>query len=262
MFPDLSSKPALWLGLRQTESLREALMITLNGTPRRGQTIREWLAAQDVPPYERITDEETLLWMTFDDGFKSRVGISPEVLTRRSNSPNDAMVDMGEERSGAGWKDPANFLVTSAFVRLLGASEQFELDVLKALFYYRPLGILGPDTEAVDQLVEPDVILEKPMMENDKQVYSKPQIWTWLRKSAENNVERTKILKNVFGIDPIPDGYKPRQRDDWYEKRNKIAHGRAGVKMKLGEYIEVDAFVAKAMIHISNQCLDKLKLIV
>jgi hypothetical protein len=46
------------------------------------------------------------------------------------------------------------------------------------------------------------------------------------------------------------------------KKRNAIAHGRAGVQMTLGEYIDVDAFVAKAMMHVSTQCKEKLKLII
>jgi hypothetical protein len=48
---------------------------------------------------------------------------------------------------------------------------------------------------------------------------------------------------------------------DWYEKRNAIAHGRKGVKMTLGEYVDVDAFVAQRMVQIASECADKLKII-
>src|SRR4051794_11350795 len=197
--PDLSENPALWLGLRQTEALRESLNLTLNGRslpnqrlgepPREG--MRAWLETQDVPANEEMP-AESLLYETLAEGFRRGCGIHPEKLVRGDNAPSPNWVDLGAERSGAGWRNPANFLITSAFVRLLGASEQFELDVLKALFYYRPSGLLGHEEDWIEQKVEPEVIRESPQTDDkdpNKQVYQKPPLWTWLRKQAENNIE-------------------------------------------------------------------------
>jgi len=261
--PDLSKNPALWLGLRQTEAIRESLKANLNGRPFRYAGVKEWLSSQNVEVDEALLEEQ-LIGNALTAGFRSAYGVHPEMLVRASNAPTPEWVSLGAERSGAGWEDPANFLITSAFVRLLGAWEQYEMDVLKALFYYRPLGLLGNEADQEIEEATPDVIREPPVVEKKKNKlnYSKPPVWTWLKKQAENNIERTRIFKNVFGIEPIPEGFTDKQRDAWYEKRNKIAHGRAGVDMTLGEYIEVDVFVAKAMSHVSNQCKDRLKLLV
>jgi len=37
--PDLSNRPALWLGLRQAEALREALNLSLNGKARPSEAV-------------------------------------------------------------------------------------------------------------------------------------------------------------------------------------------------------------------------------
>lgn len=257
--PDLSKKPALWLGLRQAESLREALRANLNGQPLGHLGVKNWLSTQGVEINDAFPDIQ-LIWDALGTGFQKGYGIHPEMLVRGSNTPTPEWVDLGEERSGAGWKNPANFLITSAFVRLLGAWEQYELDVLKVLFYYRPLGLLGHEADQTVVEADPSIISEKPLVDGDKLIFCKPAVWTWLRKHAESNPERAKIYKNVFGITTLPKGYLNTQRDAWYEKRNAIAHGRAGVVMTLGEYIEVDVFVAKAMTHVSQQCEDVLKL--
>ncbi len=81
------------------------------------------------------------------------------------------------------------------------------------------------------------------------------------KETSRNNIERSRIFTNVFGISTYPDGYKPKLKQDWYEKRNAIAHGRAGVDMTLEEYIEVDAFVANAMLHLSDECLKKFRIL-
>ncbi len=270
--PDLSENPALWLGLRQSEAIRESLNRTLGGHSLPNQSFKDkpsqcmsaWLKTQHVPVDDGGSEDSLLHW-TLSEGFRRGIGIHPEMLVRGSNAPLAEWCNLGAERSGAGWQNPANFLITSAFVRLLGASEQFEMDVLKALVYYRPSGLLGHESDWIEQKVEPDVIREVPVRDekdSNKEVYSKPPLWTWLRKQAENNIERSRIFSNVFGVNPIPDGYKMKNKQDWYEKRNAIAHGRSGVEMTLGEYIDVDVFVAKSMIHVSRQCKEKLKLMV
>lgn len=261
--PDLSGNPALWLGCRQAESLREALIISLNGKPLRNLTTEQWLKSQGIDCDDKFPDVLNIR-IAMTEGFQNGYGIDPEILVRASNAPDPEWVDLGEERSGAGWRNPANFLISSAFVRLLGAWEQYELDVLKALFYYRPLGLLGDGKDQLVEYAEAGVIRELPVMEENKQVFSKPPVWTWVRQQAEKNHERASIFKNVFGIQTIPEPKKAnnKRRDAWYESRNKIAHGRAGVEMTLLEYIEVDVFVAQAMTFVSMQCRDKLKLMV
>jgi hypothetical protein len=261
--PDLSNRPALWLGLRQAESLREAVNLPLNGKPLPVDSISKWLRTQGL---EWSTDapETPAIWTSLDNGFTDGVGISPGMLVRGSNAPLPEWTNLGEERAGAGWKDPANFIITSAFVRLLGASEQFELDVLKSLLYYRPQGLLGHEADWIEQTVDCEVIREVPQPDEkspDVLVYAKPPIWTWLRRHAENNIERTRVFKQVFGLSTVPPDHKPKQKQEWYDKRNAIAQGRAGVKMTLREYIEVDVFVAKSMLFLSGQCRERLKLL-
>ena len=260
--PDISANIALYQGLRQAEAVRDALCHTLssNVLPFRTPTLREWLATQEVRDYG---DEPSALFSALKDGYIEGIGDDRRLVVRGSNAPSSEAADRGEERAGAGWKDPASFVITSAFVRLLGTSEQFELDVLKALFYYRPSGLLGQLVDSENIYSTEDVIFEKPAIEkDDREVYSKPTVWTWLRKQAENNVERATIFKRVFDIDLIPPEYKKNNpKREWYEKRNAIAHGRASVKMTLGEYIKVEVFVAKSMAHVSDQCRDKLKVI-
>jgi hypothetical protein len=206
--------------------------------------------------------EGNLIGDALTTGFQNGYGIHPEILVRGSNAPAEEWVDLGEERSGAGWKDPANFLITSAFVRLLGAWEQYEMDVLKALFNYRPLGLLGNEADQAVVQAETAVISEVPVVDGERRIYSNPPVWTWLRKHAENNVERAKIFKNVFGIVTRPKEVTNEQRNAWYEDRNAIVHGRAGVTMTLDKYIEVDVAVAKAMTYVSTQCIDNLKILV
>lgn len=109
-------------------------------------------------------------------------------------------------------------------------------------------------------------LLEQPEIEGDNQVFKKPAVWTWVRKHAENIIERRRIFKNVFGLSTIPDDVNRKElektRNRSYEDRNAIAHGRKGVKMPLAEYIEVEVFAAKCMLHLSNECREKMKCIV
>ncbi len=157
---DLSNRPALWLGLRQSESIREALSATLGGQslpqPFKSMVngVRSWLKTQNVL-IEESCPEPALLNQSLNDGFENKVGIPPGMLVRGSNAPAPGWVDLGEERSGAGWRNPANFLITSAICSTSGASEQFEMDVLKVLFYYRPNGMLGNEAEWIELSVDP-----------------------------------------------------------------------------------------------------------
>jgi hypothetical protein len=182
-----------------------------------------------------------------------------EALRERPIAPiPDSRLEMfGENRASAGWQNPANFVITSAFVRLLGATEQIELDILKALFYYRPSGrIEGRSNETIR--VDADIILEIPVKELDKWVYQRPVIWTWIKKFAENNIERDKIFSNVFGIKTLPPECDAKRKVEWYDKRNAIAHGRSNVIMKLGEFIDVLAYFVQSLRFLAEQCRQKL----
>lgn len=260
--PDLSKNAVLWWGLRQTESLRESVRDGLRDNAM--GNVREWFKKQGTPDYSDVPSA-LLVSHALTDGFEEGVGIHPELLVRGSNAPAQELVNAGGERSGAGWKNYPNFILTSALVRLLGAWEQFERDVLKALFYHRPSGLLGPASEQLLEEVNVDVICEKgskKSKDSDTLHYKMPVVWTWLSKPAESRIEREKIFKNVFDIQTIETKEQRKHRDGLYEMRNTIAHGRDGVSMTLQNYIDADVLVAKSMMNISDQCKDKLKLIV
>jgi hypothetical protein len=253
----------LYSGLDQIQAIRESLLKGLNGV------IAVETANPDPHKIARWLDEQGMselpageigpsIWWAISQWFERRFGNELETLVKRSAAPHPKLFEIGEKRSGAGWKDPANFIITSAFVRLLGSEEQYEMDVLKALFYYRPSGPLGNELDQDTIRANVEDFFEEP---EHRRTYTKPAVWTWLRKHAENNVEREKIFKNVFDISTIPGDYS-KKKTDWYEKRNSIAHGRKGIVMSLSEYSDVEVFVAKTMTYISEQCCERLKLIV
>ena len=66
----------------------------------------------------------------------------------------------------------------------------------------------------------------------------------------------------MFDITVISDGYAQNQKNDWYDKRNKIAHGFEGITMTLAEYVAGEVFVAKTVMSIRQQCQDKLNVVV
>jgi len=201
-----------------------------------------------------------MIYTAMEKGFNSLFGSPLGELARRIDSPDERLNDYAEARSGAGWQNPANFVITSAFVRLLGASEQFELDVLKSLFFYRPSG-KAVETDSKLIVVEADVMLEQPEVHGEKRIFHKPPIWTWIRKQAENNIERDRIFSNVFGIKTVAAKCSAKKAK-WYEKRNAIAHGRSRVEMALSEYIEVEVFLAKSLLHVAKECEEKLGVLI
>ena len=88
--------------------------------------------------------------------------------------------------------------------RLLGAWEQYELDVLKSLYYYRPTGQSpGPEREQMVIELELPVVYEEPAHDPknpDRPNYSFPPEWTAKKKEAENNVKRARLFSHDFGI--------------------------------------------------------------
>ena len=262
-------RAALYVALRQVEALRESVCWSLSGDALpagQPEAMYSWLQSQGFGNAIRLTDDShwkhQMLSTTVDGAFEDKFGRSIQSLAPRWFSPGPGLADIGASRSGAGWSQSANFVTTSAFVRLLGCSEQFEMDVLKALFQYRPSGVQtnGPKLPLVE--VEDAVILEVPRLEGDKQIYEKPAIWTWIRRHAENNVERDKICASVFGFRTVAPEFKPKVKQEWYEMRNAIAHGRKGVEMSLMEYVDAEVFVIKSMFHVAQECQEKHYLII
>lgn len=275
----------LWAGLRHLQALRESVAWGLAGQAIRDELPRNlrdvgtdraymWLRDQGLAdaipqPLQNATTDplapEFAIMNVMDRFRHLRL---PSACLPYAHPPNprslpDDLDDVGVERSGAGWQMSANFIITSAFVRMLGAYERFELDVLKAVFYYRPAGRLGHALDRVTEEVTREVVLEEPKTADDKndkknEVYEKPSIWTWMKRQAEHNETRKDIFKKVFQIERLKE-----LNDQWkelYDKRNAIAHGRSQVLMPLKEFMDAEVLVERAMIYIAEQCLEKLKL--
>ena len=204
-------------------------------------------------PLHLSTSMDTYIWI--------QGGINPVEHKARAIS-DEASFDYGQDRAGANWSELDNFIITSAFVRLLGSIETFETDMLKALFYYRPNGLLGPEEEQIDVRANEQVVLEEPEISGETEYYSQPRIWTWIRKSAYANDERKKILSNVFGIKSIPEGYGDKQRREWTNMRNSIAHGRKRVEMTLKDYCDVEVYAIKTVDYLTKECKEKMRLII
>ncbi len=287
--PESFSGKLVWAALRQLEALRESLTYTLDGellfraTKEEAAELRDpeenfidgralltldkrtlpvWLRQQDLPDY--ITKDHPSI-ATAMEGYRIHL-LGPsayKALRSGQRSAHQESEDFGSERSGAGWMRSINFCITSAFVRLLGAWEQYEVDVVKALFYYRPTGQpLGSEDEHIPIQAEESVIREQPVPEAGKSkrlVYAKPPLWTWLRTHVENNGERRTIMSRVFRVEPTEDNAL---RDQLYDKRHAIAHGRADVEITLAKYVEADVFVYRSIAHLAEQCRTMHKLIV
>lgn len=249
----------LYSGLDQLHSIRDALVQCLLSSfakSRDDSAMKQWFLDQGI-------SADPAGAFAIDHTFSETAGFFLEERIKRSQPPDKKLFEIGAARSGASWKDKGrNFAITSAFVRLLASEEQFEIDVLKALFFYRPTGVLGGEADQIVEEATVDVVYEAPVGKE----YTKPRVWTWLREPALDRGERQKIFSRVFTISTLPEGYAPKgkrnQREVWYEKRNEIAHGRKEVVMTLSEYVEVEVFVARSMMFISEQCLERQKVIV
>jgi hypothetical protein len=269
---------AVWAALRQVEALRESVAFTLeDGAIQRSrkpnlEEFATWISEQGVTPVivterdlkteEQIGEDFVNLLLSMEGFLEDRYPLARAVKNEMRSINHDAP-DFGVHRSGVGYHSLPNFVITSAFVRLLGASEQFEIDVLKCLLYYRPGGKTESPEGFESVTVTSEVVIEEP---GEFGAYSKPPLWAWIKQSAENNVERKKIFKRVYGIDTTPEEFNGlnksdvnKYRNDLYEKRNAIAHGRANVTMLLSDYCTAEMYVIEVIRTISQQCIDKLK---
>jgi hypothetical protein len=276
---------AVWAALRQLEALRESVAFTLEKGAfkytHQYEIFREdgklntegfaqWISDQGITPaildftdletQEQIGEEEVNLLISMKNFLEEHC--PSKRFEWEANYTSQNVPDFGVHRSGVGWHSLPNFIITSAFIRLLGASEQFELDVLKSLLYYRSGGKPEPSDIGDIITIASEILTEEP---DESGAYFKPSIWTWIKKSAENNLERRKIFKQVYGIEATPEVFNGfnknainKYRNELYEKRNAIAHGRASVEMSLGDYCTAELFVIETIRAIEQQCLDKL----
>lgn len=162
----------LWAGLRQLEAVRFSTFLAISQGSASGvmnsadlAQFEEWVRLEDLngewtkwnlrsldPP--ESTDNLKLpaknalrfsfLWNivnTFCHPDVSRI-IDEGSRTTARIAPDE---DFGVGRSNAGWLGRwENFITTSAMIRFLGALEQFEIDALKSLLFYRPHGWCNP----------------------------------------------------------------------------------------------------------------------
>ncbi len=172
------------------------------------QHVHEWLTSQglSVEAQEWESDEPfSLISWAVAEQWRIALGKDWSSANRKSSSivnPNAKRV--GVERSGAGWDEGAKFCIASAFVPLLGSLEQFELDVLKSLLYYRhPMGPLNSDKDWGDDPVELEVVTEEPEVKKgtDTDYYKRPAIWTWIKPRALDKDQRRMLFDRVFDIE-------------------------------------------------------------
>jgi hypothetical protein len=144
-------------------------------------------------------------------------------------------------------------------LRFMAALEQFEIDALKALLYYRPQGRGVPKDEHVVETVEESVIFEKPETKSQVDHYRFPPLWTWIRQSAENNFERRKIFSRVYDID-FPQPKFGKKYAELVEMRNAIAHGKSNVNITIFELVQIHCYAASTMLNIRSAILERYQL--
>jgi hypothetical protein len=179
--------------------------------------------------------------------------------TRTTTSLNPE-TDYGVERSSAHWDRWENFLTTSAMLRFMATLEQFEIDTLKALFFYRPQGTGDSTDKYVHVEAAEDVVHEIPEERSQVLYFRRPALWTWLRRSAEDNSQRRQIFSRVFDIH-FPQPTFDKKHNELCEMRNAIAHGRDRIDITLRELIRIHCYIMSTMISIRDLVLEKYRLI-
>jgi hypothetical protein len=178
----------------------------------------------------------------------------------RNTTSLDPNQDYGVDRSSASWDRWENFLTTSAMVRFMGTLEQFEIDTLKALLFYRPGGAGLPIEEYETEEALEEVVHEEPEERSQVLYFKRPVLWTWIRKSAEENTQRRQIFSRVFDIRFAEPNYG-KKHADLCEMRNAIAHGRKRVDITMRELIQIHCYVMTTIIDIRDKVLDKFKVL-
>ncbi len=278
----------LWAGLRQLEAVRFSTFLAISQGTASGvmnsadlSHFEDWVSLEELngewtkwnlrsvdPP--ESTDNLKLpaknalrfsfLWNivnTFCHPEVSRI-VGAGARTTEKIAPEE---DFGVGRSNAGWLGRwENFITTSAMIRFLGALEQFEIDALKSLLFYRPHGCTIPVGEIVEQAVEESVIREIPEIRAGVEYYTKPPLWTFIRPNAENVQTRRQIFSSVYGIDlETPDRFGW-TLDELWEQRNSIAHGRDEVEITVGALLRIHRYVIKSMLSLADQIRERYRL--
>lgn len=271
----------LWAGLRQLEMLRTALrMSVVDGSYSlqfRGATfaiLEQWFNEEGLQLADFLNGQ------TLEDASSSAIPVSDRVnfgLMQTTNSllgSNQGTVmsegqratdliapeiDHGVERSSVYWSRQSNLLTSSILIRLLATLEIFEVDALKALLFYRPLGRGAPADSYQDEVVEEKIVFEVPSREQDVDYFNYPPLWTWIKRSAEDNTDRRKILSRVYGITFTQPNFG-KKLADLYEMRNALAHGRKRIDVSISLLLKVDAYAANSMIELRNQIFKNYRL--
>ena len=281
----------LWAGLRQLEAVRFSTFLAISQGSASGvmnsadlAQFEEWVRLEDLngewtkwnlrtldPPEStanlKLPAKNALrfnfLWNivnTFCHPEVSRI-IGEGARTTEKIAPED---DFGVGRSSAGWLGRwENFITTSAMIRFLGALDQFEIDALKSLLFYRPLGCATPPGETAQQTVETVeevIIREKPERRAGVDYYTKPPLWTFIRQNAEDIQTRRQIFSSVYQINlenPDQFGWT---LDELSEKRNAIAHGSDEVEITIGALLKIHKYVIKSMLSLADQIRERYRL--
>lgn len=273
----------LWTALRQMEAIRSAFFISLtqggacqslgSNDP---NDLLEWAEREGIKPEWLLQSSETLddikasglqsiprvalawNWAIMNDtgvdygkvvaeGTRTTVAINPDT-------------DYGPDRSSAHWDRWENFLTTSAMVRFMATLEQFEIDALKALFFYRPQGAGIPVEEYDDVEATEKIIFEQPEIRDQVAYYKFPSLWTWIRRSAEENSQRRQIFSRVYEI-RFPQPKFDKKHADLCDMRNAIAHGRQRIDITFRELIQIHCYATTTMITVRDSIRERYRLI-
>lgn len=273
----------LWAGLRQLESLRDAMVsnivsgrFTMQFQGGSFDKLESWIEEEELRLADFLNRNETL-----DEARSSKIDIRSRLSLglrqttinlfganygsivaegQRTTERIDPDTDHGVERSSASWERSENLLTSSLLLRLMATLEQFEVDSLKALLFYRPRGYGPPSEEYEDEEANEEVVFEDPEVKDQVEMFKYPPLWTWIRSSALDNGQRRRMFSRVYNITfPQPEfGMKHTQL---CEMRNAIAHGRKNVPVSIGLVFQIDAYVAKTMIAIRNSVFENYRLI-
>ena len=162
--------------------------------------------------------------------------------------------------------------IAHRFVQVLNAWDEYEVDVLRALLHYRPLGgpAISPDAEALD-CADESFASERtdPYPANrGSLMYANPSLMDWLRQAMRDPRERQWAFAEVFGIESrLGETDQERltyetHRSHWCDMRNAILAEQTDVEATLADYFRANAFVLLSVPHLAEQCRTKQLLIV
>src|SRR5690348_1582025 len=123
---ETTMEAAAYSAFRQIEAVHDSVLTTLGGClvySKTAEKVNQWLKGQGCDTVE-LDDWQTRPWfqrdMIADEmawQFEKSVGTPLQGFALALESPSPELVDIGQERSGAGWQYPENFVTTSGFVR-------------------------------------------------------------------------------------------------------------------------------------------------